>query len=149
MVHHRTNDFVFLLHNMVKIKCVRSINSFIFHCSFFFFSKKQHSPVHFSVLCLAYQFLSIDLRNKRLFLHRQAEVNIIVLLIHIKKVNILVLVYIIPPVINMFGQMFSIGELIASGYASLVSSGAIPIGPINMLPFFQPIPCKIFPIYRF
>ncbi|CAF1475850.1 unnamed protein product [Adineta ricciae] len=49
-------------------------------------------------------------------------------------------VYILPPVINFFGRRFSIADLIASGYASLVSSGAPPTGPINMMPYFQPIP---------
>ena len=43
--------------------------------------------------------------------------------------------------INFFGRRFSIADLIASGYASLVSSGAPPTGPINMMPYFQPIPC--------
>ncbi|CAF1403428.1 unnamed protein product [Adineta steineri] len=49
-------------------------------------------------------------------------------------------VYIIPPLINFYGQMFSIAELIASGYASLVSSGVPPTGNFNMMPFFLPQP---------
>ncbi|CAF1327914.1 unnamed protein product [Adineta ricciae] len=49
-------------------------------------------------------------------------------------------VYIIPPLINFYGKMYSVAELIASGYASLVSSGVPPIAPINMIPFFLPQP---------
>ncbi|CAF4069623.1 unnamed protein product [Adineta steineri] len=49
-------------------------------------------------------------------------------------------VYIIPPLINFYGQMFSVAELIASGYASLVSSGVPPTGNFNMMPFFLPQP---------
>jgi hypothetical protein len=48
-------------------------------------------------------------------------------------------------VINLYGQLFSIAELIASGYASLVSSGVPPPpGSINMIPFFQPQPCQFY-----
>ncbi|CAF4371556.1 unnamed protein product, partial [Adineta steineri] len=36
--------------------------------------------------------------------------------------------------------MFSVAELIVSGYASLVSSGVPPMGPINMMSYFQPTP---------
>ncbi|CAF0856154.1 unnamed protein product [Adineta steineri] len=49
-------------------------------------------------------------------------------------------VYILPPVINFYGKMFSVAELIVSGYASLVSSGVPPMGPINMMSYFQPTP---------
>ncbi|CAF0805613.1 unnamed protein product [Adineta steineri] len=49
-------------------------------------------------------------------------------------------VYILPPVINFYGKMFSVAELIVSGYASLVSSGVPPTGPINMMSYFQPTP---------
>ncbi|CAF1617844.1 unnamed protein product, partial [Adineta ricciae] len=49
-------------------------------------------------------------------------------------------VYIIPPVINMYGQVFSVAQLIASGYASLVSSGSALTGNIDMLRYFNPIP---------
>ncbi len=48
------------------------------------------------------------------------------------------LVYIIPPVINFYGQLFSIAELIASGYCSLVSSGAPPPPAVNVAPLVQP-----------
>jgi len=45
----------------------------------------------------------------------------------------------------MFGQMYSIAELIASDYASLVSDGSVlPLGPINMLPLFSPTLCSCF-----
>ncbi|CAF1033567.1 unnamed protein product [Adineta steineri] len=49
-------------------------------------------------------------------------------------------VYILPPLINFYGKMFSVAELIASGYASLVSSGVPP--PINgpIFPSFFPQP---------
>ncbi|UJR06892.1 hypothetical protein I4U23_011181 [Adineta vaga] len=48
--------------------------------------------------------------------------------------------YIIPPLINFYGKMYSVAELIAYGYASLVSSGVPPIPPMNFLPYFQPTP---------
>ena len=59
---------------------------------------------------------------------------------HYDLKNDMVLVYILPPLINFYGKMFSVAELIMSGYASLVSSGIQPTGPINMMPYFQPIP---------
>lgn len=40
--------------------------------------------------------------------------------------------------------MFSVGELLKYGYASLVSSGVPPVGPINMLPYFIPTPRLFF-----
>ncbi|UJR12589.1 hypothetical protein I4U23_016765 [Adineta vaga] len=49
-------------------------------------------------------------------------------------------VYIIPPLINIYGQLFSVAQLIASGYASLVSSGMSLNGNIDMLNYFQPQP---------
>ncbi|CAF0820005.1 unnamed protein product [Adineta steineri] len=49
-------------------------------------------------------------------------------------------IYILPPLINFYGKMFSIAELIMSGYASLVDGGSQPTGPINMIPYFQPRP---------
>ncbi|CAF1473544.1 unnamed protein product [Adineta steineri] len=49
-------------------------------------------------------------------------------------------VYIIPPVINFYGRMTSVAELISSGYASLVSSGAPPPPAVNVAPLVQPGP---------
>ncbi|CAF3655637.1 unnamed protein product [Adineta steineri] len=49
-------------------------------------------------------------------------------------------IYILPPLINFYGKMFSVAELIVSGYASLVSTGAPLTPPINMLSYFQPTP---------
>ncbi|UJR11333.1 hypothetical protein I4U23_015514 [Adineta vaga] len=49
-------------------------------------------------------------------------------------------VYILPPLINMYGKMYSVAELIASGYASLVSSGVPPTSNIDMFRFFHPQP---------
>ncbi|CAF1125634.1 unnamed protein product [Adineta steineri] len=49
-------------------------------------------------------------------------------------------IYILPPLINFYGKMFSIAELIVSGYASLVSNGGEQSGPINILSYFQPMP---------
>ena len=46
--------------------------------------------------------------------------------------------------INFYGKMFSVAELIVSGYASLASSGAQPTGSINMMSYFRPIPCPVF-----
>jgi hypothetical protein len=48
--------------------------------------------------------------------------------------------YIIPPLINFFGQRFAVAQLIKWGYASLVSSGA-PVGPgVDVAPLVQPAP---------
>lgn len=41
----------------------------------------------------------------------------------------------------MYGQMFSIAQLIATGYASLVSSGGSLNANFDMLRYFQPFPC--------
>ena len=50
------------------------------------------------------------------------------------------LVYIIPPLINFYGQRFAVAQLIKWGYASLVSSGA-PVGPgLDVAPLVQPPP---------
>ncbi|CAF1272156.1 unnamed protein product [Adineta steineri] len=49
-------------------------------------------------------------------------------------------IYILPPLINFYGKMFSVAELIAFDYASLVSSGTQPMNSINMLSYFQPTP---------
>ncbi|CAF0770447.1 unnamed protein product [Rotaria sordida] len=46
-------------------------------------------------------------------------------------------VYILPPVINFYGKVYSIGELIASGYASLVSTGASPPPAVDVSPLVQ------------
>jgi len=46
--------------------------------------------------------------------------------------------YIIPPVISFYGKLFSVAQLIAWGYCSLVSTGA-PIPPsINVAPLVRP-----------
>jgi len=41
-------------------------------------------------------------------------------------------------VINFYGQRFSIAQLIASGYVSLVSSGAPPPPAVDVAPLVQP-----------
>ncbi|CAF4227018.1 unnamed protein product, partial [Adineta steineri] len=46
-------------------------------------------------------------------------------------------VYVIPPLINTYGDSYSIAELIASRDASLDRSGGPPINPIHMKRFFQ------------
>lgn len=48
------------------------------------------------------------------------------------------IVFIIPPVINFYGKMFAVGELIASGYCSLVSSGVPPPPGIDIAPLVRP-----------
>jgi hypothetical protein len=50
------------------------------------------------------------------------------------------LVYIIPPLINFYGERFAVAQLIKWGYASLVSSGAPPPPNINVAPLVQPAP---------
>jgi hypothetical protein len=59
-------------------------------------------------------------------------------LIYFNKISFYSIVYIIPPVINFYGQRFSIAELIASGYVSLVSSGAPPPPAVDVAPLVQP-----------
>ena len=46
----------------------------------------------------------------------------------------------------MYGKSFSVGELIAVGYASLVSTGA-PINTLDIANIFQPLPRK-YPSYK-
>jgi len=43
--------------------------------------------------------------------------------------------YILPPLVNFFGQRFAVAQLIAWGYASLVSGGAPPPPNINVAQF--------------
>jgi len=43
-------------------------------------------------------------------------------------------------VINFYGQLYSVAELIASGYASLVSSGAPPPPAVDVAPLVRPGP---------
>jgi len=54
------------------------------------------------------------------------------------------LVYILPPIINTYGELFSVAQLMSLGYASFVSSGKPPKGPIDMTSFFYPRPCPLF-----
>jgi len=49
-------------------------------------------------------------------------------------------IYIIPPLINFYGERFAVAQLIKWGYASLVSSGAPPPPNINVAPLVQPAP---------
>ncbi|CAF1082072.1 unnamed protein product [Rotaria magnacalcarata] len=46
-------------------------------------------------------------------------------------------VYILPPVVNFYGDIYSVAELIANGYASLVSTGAPPPPSVDVSPFVQ------------
>ncbi|CAF3286987.1 unnamed protein product [Rotaria socialis] len=46
--------------------------------------------------------------------------------------------YILPPLINFYGQRFSVAQLIKWGYASLVSSGTPPPPNVDVAPFVQP-----------
>lgn len=64
--------------------------------------------------------------------------------IYFNNIGFYSIVYIIPPVINFYGQRFSIAELIASGYVSLVSSGAPPPPAVDVAPLVQPGPGKDF-----
>ncbi|CAF3851022.1 unnamed protein product, partial [Adineta steineri] len=47
------------------------------------------------------------------------------------------MLYVIPPLINTYGDSYSIAELIASGDASLDRSGGPLVNPIHMNRFFQ------------
>lgn len=109
--------------------------SWIYHLLYFFL---KLWPVRSSISCQECPYLLIDTPNKRSFF-RQQDVSIIENLQDCLQ-HISALVYIIPPLINFYGKMFSVAELIASGYASLVSSGVPPAGSFNMMPFFQPVP---------
>jgi hypothetical protein len=53
------------------------------------------------------------------------------------------LVYILPPLINFYGRLISIAELIASGYASLVGTGLPPPAALDIAPLVQPTPGRI------
>ncbi|CAF2766104.1 unnamed protein product [Rotaria sp. Silwood2] len=46
-------------------------------------------------------------------------------------------VYILPPVVNFYGKVYSVGQLIASGYASLVSTGGPPPPAVDVAPLVQ------------
>lgn len=48
--------------------------------------------------------------------------------------------YVLPPLINFFGKLISVAELIASGYASLVSTAVPPPPGFNAAPLFSPTP---------
>ncbi|UJR07270.1 hypothetical protein I4U23_011558 [Adineta vaga] len=48
-------------------------------------------------------------------------------------------VCILPSLINVYDEIFSVAELIASGYASLVRSGVKPIHSIDVTFYFKPI----------
>jgi len=49
-------------------------------------------------------------------------------------------IFIIPPLINFYGERFAVAQLIKWGYASLVSSGA-PVGPgVDVAPLVHPPP---------
>ena len=50
------------------------------------------------------------------------------------------LVYVLPPLINFYGQRFAVAQLIKWGYASLVSSGIPPPPNVNVAPLVQPVP---------
>ncbi|CAF2120464.1 unnamed protein product [Rotaria magnacalcarata] len=52
--------------------------------------------------------------------------------------------YILPPLINFYGQRFSVAQLIKWGYASLVSSGTPPPPNVDVAPFVQPQPVTQF-----
>ncbi len=51
-------------------------------------------------------------------------------------------VYVLPPLSNVYGKTFSVGELIASGYASFVSTGIGMMTFMNTANLFHPGPCK-------
>ncbi|CAF3011678.1 unnamed protein product [Rotaria sp. Silwood2] len=48
--------------------------------------------------------------------------------------------YILPPLINFYGQRFAVAQLIKWGYASLVSTGASPPPNVDVAPFIQQSP---------
>jgi hypothetical protein len=56
--------------------------------------------------------------------------------------NIFYVVYVIPPLINVYGRTFPLGELIASGYASFINTGISMTGITDFTNFFRPGPCK-------
>ena len=64
---------------------------------------------------------------------------VVSIFIHWKSnTSFLLLVYIIPPLINFYGERFAVAQLIKWGYASLVSSGA-PVAPgVDVAPLIQP-----------
>ena len=51
-------------------------------------------------------------------------------------------VYILPPLINYYGQIFPIAGLIASGYASLINNGIALPPSFNIGYVVQPVSCQ-------
>ncbi|CAF3435854.1 unnamed protein product [Rotaria sp. Silwood1] len=49
-------------------------------------------------------------------------------------------IYILPPLINFYGQRFAVAQLIKWGYASLVSTGASPPPNVDVAPLIQQPP---------
>jgi hypothetical protein len=48
------------------------------------------------------------------------------------------IVYILPPLSNVYGKTFSVGELIASGYANFMSTGIGMTTLMNSATLFHP-----------
>jgi hypothetical protein len=59
--------------------------------------------------------------------------------LHETSLNI---VYILPPLFNAYGKVYSVAELIASGYASF-ASGIQLTNPFDITSAVQPNPCKL------
>ena len=53
------------------------------------------------------------------------------------------LVYVLPSVLNKNGQIYSVAELVATGYASFVSDGTSPSSKLEFSRFFIPQRCKV------
>jgi hypothetical protein len=49
--------------------------------------------------------------------------------------------YILPPLVNSYGRLFSVGALLASGHASLLSNGALMSRSFNIAPYARPSAC--------
>jgi hypothetical protein len=81
----------------------------------------------------------IKLLIKHSFFHQQAAVSVSNKNKY-KPITFCFLVYILPPLINFYGQRFAVAQLIKWGYASLVSTGAPPPPNINVAPLVTPVP---------
>ena len=66
----------------------------------------------------------------------------IYILKNLSQWNSFYIAYIIPPLINVYGKIFSIGELIRSGYASFINTGIGMTGNRDFGTFFRPGPRK-------
>jgi hypothetical protein len=77
----------------------------------------------------------IDLVDKPSYIH-QKEV-IIALNMNFIEFIFLFIVFILPPLINYYGKVFSVAELVASRYATFLPTGAVMSRYYNIANYVQ------------